>query len=132
MVQTEFEFRLPIGYQDPDGTLHREGTMRLATAADEILPLRDARVQSNEAYLIVILLSRVVTRLGSVEAITPRVIENLYAADMAHLQEFYNSVNHNGSASVETTCPRCEHVFRVGHEPSGELLATPSAGCSRR
>src|SRR5947209_20477483 len=100
VFQTEVEFTLPLGYLDAEGTLHREGTMRLATAADEILPLRDPRVQSNQAYLIVILLSRVITRLGSVGHINPKVIEGLYAADLAHLQEFYNRINRNGKATV--------------------------------
>src|SRR5690348_15791190 len=100
MIQTEFEFTLPIGYQDADGLLHREGTMRLATAADEILPLKDGRVQSNQAYLIIILLSRVITRLGGVEHINPKVIEGLYAADLAYLQELYNRINQTGKASV--------------------------------
>jgi len=119
MIQTEFEFTLPIGYQDAEGSLHREGTMRLATAADEILPLRDPRVQSNQAYLIVILLSRVITRLGSVEHINPKVIEGLYAADLAYLQEFYNHVNRNGKATVETACPKCAHTFEVELNSTG-------------
>ena len=93
MLQTEFEFTLPCGYLDEDGTLHREGVMRRATAADEILPLKDARVQKNPAYLVVILLSRVVTRLGGVELITPKVIENLFATDLAYLQNLYNEIN---------------------------------------
>src|SRR5215510_8437289 len=107
MFKTEFEFTLPCGYLDETGTLHREGIMRLATAADEILPLKDPRVQSNQAYLIVILLSRVVTRLGSVAHINPKVIEGLYAADLAYLQEFYNRINRSGKASVPTDCPQC-------------------------
>jgi hypothetical protein len=93
MIQTEYDFTLPIGYPDESGTLHRDGTMRLATAADEILPLKDPRVQANEAYLIVILLSRVVVRLGGVIQITPKVIENLYAADLGYLQDLYNRIN---------------------------------------
>ena len=113
MLQTEHSFTLPFGYQDEDGTLHREGVMRLATAADEILPLRDQRVQTNQAYLIVILLSRVITRLGSVEHINPKVIEELYAVDLAYLQEFYNEVNRTGSPSVPASCPQCEHDFEL-------------------
>lgn len=113
MIQTEFEFTLPIGYQDGDGSLHREGIMRLATAADEILPLRDARVQNNQAYLIVILLSRVITRLGSVVQMNPKVIEGLYAADLAYLQDFYNHINRDGKANVKTTCPKCAHEYEV-------------------
>jgi hypothetical protein len=113
MFQTEYEFTLPLGYLDGEGNLHREGVMRLATAADEILPLKDPRVQSNQAYLIVILLSRVVTRLGSVAQVNPKVIEGLYAADLAYLQEFYNRINRTGQASVEAACPKCTHEFAV-------------------
>ncbi|HBY93088.1 MAG: hypothetical protein M5U01_28205 [Ardenticatenaceae bacterium] len=113
MIQTEYEFKLPIGYQDEYGTLHRDGIMRLATAADEILPLRDPRVQSNEAYLIIILLSRVITRLGTVGHINPKVIEGLYAADLAYLQEFYNRINRNGKATVPAACPKCAHEFEL-------------------
>jgi hypothetical protein len=87
MFRTEHPFTLPLGYVDEDGTLHREGMMRLATAADEIHPLRDPRVQQNEAYLIVIILSRVITSLGTVAQVNPKVIEGLYAADLAYLQE---------------------------------------------
>ncbi len=113
MFQTEYEFTLPLGYADSEGTLHRDGVMRLATAADEILPLKDPRVQNNEAYLILILLSRVITRLGSVAQINPKVIEGLYAADLAYLQEFYNRINRNGKAGVKAACPKCEHEFEV-------------------
>jgi len=110
MFRTEVEFTLPLGYVDADGTLHREGSMRLATAADEILPLKDQRVQQNAAYLIVILLSRVVTRLGGLSQITPKVIEGLYSADLAHLQSLYNEMNRaEGAESV--TCPKCQHAF---------------------
>jgi hypothetical protein len=112
MIQTEYEFRLPVGYQDEEGSLHRDGTMRLATAADEILPLKDPRVQGNQAYLIVILLSRVITRLGSVAQVNPKVVEGLYAADLAYLQEFYNNINRDGAA-VHATCPKCEHDFEL-------------------
>ena len=93
MLQTEFEFTLPMGYVDADGTIHKEGIMRLATAADETRPLRDPRVQNNPAYLVVILLSRVVTRLGSLAQVTPQVIEGLFAADLAYLQDRYNAIN---------------------------------------
>jgi len=113
MFQTEYEFTLPLGYVDGEGSLHREGTMRLATAADEILPLRDSRVQNNQAYLIVILLARVITKLGSVGQVTPKVIEGLYAADLAYLQEFYNRINRNGKASVAAACPKCEHEYEL-------------------
>ncbi|PYP89323.1 MAG: hypothetical protein DMF61_03660 [Blastocatellia bacterium AA13] len=119
MLQTEYEFTLPMGYVDAEGTLHREGVMRLATAADEILPFKDPRVQGNQAYLIVILLSRVITRLGSVSQINPKVIEGLYAADLAFLQEFYNRINRNGKASIEAFCPKCEHSFEMEMSAAG-------------
>jgi hypothetical protein len=110
MFRTEVEFTLPLGYLDGDGTLHRDGTMRLATAADEILPLKDPRVQQNAAYLIVILLSRVVTRLGGTAQVTPKVIEGLYSADLAHLQSLYNELNRMDGAEP-VTCPKCQHAF---------------------
>ena len=88
-IQTEFEFELPIGYVDKEGTLHKHGTMRLATAMDEITPLNDMRVQSNQAYLTIVLLTRVITSLGTLNHITNNVIENLFSADIAFLQTFY-------------------------------------------
>lgn len=93
MFRTEYEFVLPHGYLDEDGELHREGVMRLATAADEILPLKDPRVQKNPAYLVIIVLSRVLTRLGGVDGITTRTIESLFVADLAFLQRLYNEIN---------------------------------------
>src|SRR5215471_21247227 len=93
MFRTEVEFTLPLGFIDDGGTLHRDGTMRRATGADEIQPLRDPRVQGNPAYLIVILLSRVVTRLGGVSHVSPKTIESLYATDLAYLQGHYNQLN---------------------------------------
>jgi hypothetical protein len=113
MFQTEFEFTLPCGFLDADGTLHRAGVMRRATAADEILPLRDPRVVKNAAYLAIILLSRVVTRLGSLDAINPKVIEDLYASDMAFLQDLYNRVNQLDQAGDAVVCPACRHEFRA-------------------
>jgi len=92
-LQTEFEFTLPRGYVDSSGTLHKKGRMRLATAMDEIAPLRDPRVKANPAYLVIILLARVITRLGTVEVIETGVIENLFAADLAYLQDFYRKIN---------------------------------------
>ena len=111
MLQTEHEFRLPMGFVDERGDLHRDGVMRLATAADEILPLRDPRVQGNEAYLVVILLARVVTRLGSLSQVTPKVVEGLFAADLAFLQDMYNRVNRGESSQESTVCPQCAHKF---------------------
>jgi hypothetical protein len=119
MIQTEFEFRLPVGFLDEAGTLHQEGTMRMATAADEIHPLRDHRVQANPSYLIVIILSRVVTRLGSVPNVNPGVIEKLFSADLAYLQNLYNQVNRVGQASVAASCPNCEHRFQVEMNGTG-------------
>ena len=118
--QTEFEFALPSGYVGSDGTVHSDGVMRLATAADEILPLKDPRVQSNAAYLVVILLSRVITRLGSVEAINPKVIEGLFASDLSYLQDFYNRINGNGTRAVKVLCPHCQQGFEVEPERPGE------------
>jgi len=101
--QTEFPFTLPTGYLDADGILHREGMMRRATAADEIVPLRDPRVQANAAYLIIILLSRVITTLGDVAMITPQVIENLFVEDLNYLQAFYKTINSSENPSVGQT-----------------------------
>jgi hypothetical protein len=121
MFQTEHEFTLPLGYVDAQGNLHREGVMRLATAADEILPLKDARVQSNQAYVVVILLSRVITRLGNVPQVTPKVIESLYAADLTYLQDFYNRINRTGRPSLPAVCPQCTHAFEVELQVEGGL-----------
>jgi len=111
MLQTEVEFVLPCGYADGEGTLHREGTMRRATAADEILPLGDPRVVKNPAYLVVILLSRVVTRLGTLPAINPKVIETLYATDVAYLQDLYNRINRLDEVPP-VRCPHCQQTFQ--------------------
>jgi hypothetical protein len=113
MFQTEFPFVLPRGYVDRDGTVHREGVMRLATAADEIAPLKDPRVQANPGYLVVILLSRVVTRLGEVRQLNPAVVEGLYAADLAFLQDFYQRINDSGHARLSVACPHCQGEFEV-------------------
>ncbi|GAB4196434.1 MAG: hypothetical protein OHK0022_13930 [Roseiflexaceae bacterium] len=118
-IQTEFEFTLPRGYVDPEGAVHRNGVMRLATAMDEIAPMRDPRVRSNQAYLVVILLSRVITRLGSLTAINPGVIENLFSADLAYLQDFYRRINETGTSAVEVVCPECEHRFEVEIDRTG-------------
>jgi hypothetical protein len=119
MFRTEIEFSLPCGYLDEEGNLHKDGVMRRATAADEILPLRDPRVQKNPAYLVVILLSRVVTRLGYLEQVNPKVIENLYATDLAYLQELYNEINQLESGHQSVACPQCQHEFLVERLPVG-------------
>lgn len=128
ILQTEFEFTLPQGYADDDGDLHREGVMRLATAADEIKPLNDPRVQSNSSYLTVILLARVVTELGTLENITPHIIENLFVSDLEYLQDLYERVNTRGADIVDTACPECGEEFAVEVQPGGE---EPTAGNTR-
>lgn len=113
---TEVDFTLPLGFQDAEGRMHKRGRMRRATAGDEILPMKDPRVQSNPAYLTVIVLSRVVTKLGDLEDVNTRTIEQLYASDVAHLQELYEGLNRNGEATLRAECPSCEHSFDL--EPS--------------
>jgi hypothetical protein len=125
MLQTEFPFTLPMGYVDSDGNLHKEGVMRLATAFDEIAPLKDPRVQNNPAYLLVILLSRVVKQLGSLEVINPKVIEGLFAADLAYLQDFYRRINENGQSRLSIECPHCDRQFEVEMDSPGGSGATP-------
>ena len=113
MTQTEFPFTLPRGYVDSAGTVHRDGVMRLATAYDEVAPLKDPRVQSNPAYVVIILLSRVISRLGDVEHINPKVIESMFSADLAFLQDFYRRINEDGHARLLVTCPHCQGDFEV-------------------
>jgi len=118
-LQTEFTFTLPRGYVDSEGNVHKQGTMRLATAMDEIGPLRDLRVKANQAYLAVALLARVITRLGTVPEITTGVIENLFSADFAYLQNFYVQINESGSDKVPAVCPACNHKFEVDLNSGG-------------
>lgn len=112
-LKTEFEFELPMGYVDKEGNLHKKGTMRLATAMDEITILNDMRVQSNEAYIVIVLLARVITSLGSLGDINTNVIENLFAADLTYLQEFYRQINETGHTRREYICPHCEEPFEL-------------------
>jgi hypothetical protein len=112
-LQTEFEFTLPRGYVDGEGNVHRQGVMRLATAMDEITPMRDPRVRSNQAYLVIILLARVITKLGALRDINTGVIENLFSADLAYLQDFYRRINETGTSMVEVVCPHCDQRFEV-------------------
>jgi hypothetical protein len=112
-LRTRFDFTLPHGYLDAQGRVHRDGVMRLATARDEIMPLRDPRVREHEAYLTVLLLSRVVESIGDVAAVTPAVIEGLFAADLAYLQDLYHRLNQEGNAIVSARCPSCAHEFPV-------------------
>jgi hypothetical protein len=112
-MKTEYAFTLPRGFVDAHGAVHRDGTMRLATARDEIEPLRDAVVRQNEAYLSVLLLSRVITRIGAITEITPETIEGLYAADFDHLQRLYERLNTDGDMVGSVKCPECAHAFEV-------------------
>lgn len=123
MLITEFPFTLPIGFIDAQGDLHREGVMRRATARDEIEPVRDPRVQSNAAYLPVIVLSRVITQLGALSAVTPKVVEDLTVTDFDFLQELYNQVNAYEPDVMR--CPHCRQEFRPEAAPPGERSATP-------
>lgn len=118
--QTEFPFTLPQGYIDPEGNVHQEGTMRLATAYDEITPLRDPRVQANPGYLVIILLSRVITRLGNLQHINPKMIEGLFSADLVYLQDLYQRINQNGHSRLLVACPHCQGEFEVETVPVGE------------
>lgn len=118
-LKTEYEFTLPKGYIDGEGNLHRQGVMRLANAKDEIVPLTDPRVMRNKAYMIVVLLSRVVTRLGTMEKIHTGVVENLFAADLRYLEELYNRINED-EVSVSLKCPNCGHGWEQEFGTLGE------------
>lgn len=113
MLQTEFEFTLPRGYVDGTGAVHRQGIMRLATAMDEIAPLRDARVGANQAYLAILLLARVIVKLGSLPEVTTDVVENFFAADLAYLQSFYRQINEAGTTIIQRSCPACGATVEV-------------------
>ena len=119
MIQTEYPFTLPKGFVDQDGNIHKEGTMRLATAADEILPLKDPRVMKNQAYLIMILLSRVLTRLGDITQINPGIVEKLFVEDLKFLENMYNEINGYQQMMV-VSCPDCKSQFEVVDQYSGE------------
>ncbi|NJQ17956.1 hypothetical protein, partial [Streptomyces bohaiensis] len=112
-LQTEFPFQLPRGYVDAHGTVHQDGVMRLATARDELVPLRDVRVQENAAYLSVVLLGRVIIRLGSLPSVHDGVVENLFASDLAFLQDFYRQINAEGHTRASVSCPHCSEPFEV-------------------
>ena len=117
---TEFPFTLPRGFVDSGGRVHKQGTMRLAAAKDEVVPLQDHRVKANPGYLAVILLARVITRLGDLPQIYPQVIEDLPVADFAYLQSFYRRINLEGYNQLKVTCPECNKTFEVEAEPTGE------------
>ena len=112
-LRTEFPFELPRGYVDESGTVHRSGVMRLATARDELIPLRDDRVRENPAFLTVVLLGRVITRLGSITSVHAGIMEDLFASDLAFLQDFYRRINTEGHTKAAVTCPDCQHRFTV-------------------
>jgi hypothetical protein len=112
-LQTEFEFELPRGYVDAAGVVHRHGAMRLATARDELVPLYDDRVRENAAYLTVVLLGRVITRLGTITDVHAGMVENMFASDVAFLQDLYRRVNQEGHTRAAVTCPDCQHEFTV-------------------
>ena len=119
-LQTEFPFMLPRGFLDAEGSLHREGVMRLATAYDEIAPMKDPRVQANPGYLVGILLSRVITKLGTLEHLTGKVIEGLFAGDLAFLQDLYRRLNEHGHNRIAVSCPHCQGDFEVEVDEPGE------------
>ncbi len=120
MPQTEFPFTLPQGYIDSEGNTHQQGIMRLATAYDEITPLRDPRVQANPGYLVIILLSRVIVRLGTLPQLNPKMIEGLFSADLVYLQDLYQRINQNAHTRFAVTCPHCQGDFEVETSPLGE------------
>ena len=113
VFETEYHFTLPRGYVDDSGMLHREGIMRLANAADEILPLRDPRVQQNPAYLTLILLARVIVRLGSLPAVDTKVVEKLFTMDRAYLQDLYQRINSMETPVYQSICPHCGEEVEV-------------------
>jgi len=126
--KTEFQFVLPRGYVDPEtGKVHKQGIMRLATAKDEIIPLQDYRVQQNRAYLVILLLSRVITKLGELKYVDVDVIENLFSTDLAYLQEFYRKVNEEGAPRVHAACPACKNEFDVDMI-TGQVIGGQAAG----
>lgn len=112
-METIYEFRLPKGYMDSNGELHRRGKMRLATAGDEISAARDPRVVGNEAYITIVLLSKVITELENVEMVTPTIIERFFTADLAYLQDMYQKINDIEIPKMEAVCPECGRRFSV-------------------
>jgi hypothetical protein len=125
-LRTEFPFMLPRGYVDQSGTVHRSGVMRLATARDELVPLRDDRVRENAAYLSVVLLARVITRIGTIEDVHAGMVEDFFASDLAFLQDLYKRVNTEGHTHAAVTCPSCRHDFDI--ELAGGSLKESSPG----
>jgi len=124
MEQLEFDFILPRGYKDLDGTVHRAGKMRLAEAIDEIIALDDPRVQKSEAYLPVILFSRVITSLGTLDIITPDIVEKLYVSDFAYLEDVYMRINGVENLVVAAVCPHCQNQFQLQVSPLSNAIQT--------
>lgn len=125
MFQTEFEFVLPKGYLDGEGNLHRHGLMRLALAADEVIPLQDPRVKLNPAYATIIILSRVITQLGALEAVTPAIIERLFACDLTYLYQFYQQINElEAPDSKLSSSEKTEEKNGLHPEMAGEMLSS--------
>lgn len=121
MLQAEYEFTLPKGYVDSEGNVHKNGVMRLAKARDEILPMKDPRVKSNPAYASVIVLARVITKLGEIDMLNPKVIEELYSEDFEHLQQLYRKINGYTESVLQVTCPHCNESFEVElTDPGGQ------------
>jgi hypothetical protein len=121
-LRTVYPFVLPRGYVDEEGRVHRVGVMRLATGRDEIMPQTDPRVRQNAAYLSIILLERTVTSLGTLPSVDTFVVENLFASDLAFLQDLYRRINSEGRTEAAVTCPSCGHDFAVdlaGDAPGG-------------
>lgn len=120
-MQTVYEFDLPKGYVDQGGVVHKRGKMRLATAGDEISATRDPRVLSNPSYLSVVVLAKVVTELEGVEMVTPTLIERLFTADMAFLQDMYQKINNAEPVMVRAVCPECgcEHEVPLNFTREG-------------
>lgn len=112
-MTTVYEFELPRGYTDERGGVYKRGKMRLATAGDEITAARDPRVLSNPAYLAVVLLARVITELDGIDTVTASLIENLYTADLAYLQDMYQRINDIEPPMIRAVCPKCGEVFQI-------------------
>lgn len=120
-TDTEFEFVLPKGLIDEQGTVHQRGTMRLATAKDELAVHKNRQVQADPDYGVLVILSRVITRLGTCSIVTPEMLENLFSRDLAYLREFYNRINQQGDALIPVQCPHCNSHFKAELALAGEF-----------
>lgn len=115
--ESDFQFTLPRGFVDDAGVVHRDGTMRLATALDEIESVQDPRVQANDAFVPVLLLSRVITRLGTLPNISAEVIGSLFVSDLSYLEDLYQRINHTETITMGVICPQCNHKLHVQVAP---------------